>query len=97
MVTSNRVKLSLLVWIAVYPVVTGLAFLSATALADSPLALRTLVMSAVMVPLMTFLIIPHLMRIFGKWLSRSPDRSAAAAQTQRKLQAWIDDMAACPH
>ena len=92
----DRVKFSVLVWIAVYPVVTLLVLLTAYAMAGSPLAVRTLVTTVIMVPTMTFLIIPYIMRGFGDWLATPAANAAQNAATRRELQAWIDDMAACP-
>lgn len=93
----DRFKFSLLVWIAVYPVVTALSFASGALLPDAPFALRTLVLSGIMVPVMVFAIIPTILQRFGPWLSNARETSDASAEYERKLDAWFEEMAACPN
>jgi uncharacterized protein len=63
-----RYKLALLTWAAAYALITlTLAVLGPT-MAAWPLALRTLLLSAVMVVGLTWLVMPRLTRLFRPWL-----------------------------
>ena len=57
-----RHRLPLLTWIGVYPVLTLAAFLAEPLLGGAPVALRTLVMSAAMVPMMVYVVMPFMRR-----------------------------------
>ena len=66
---APRYKLALLTWIAAYALITTfLAFLG-PAIADWPLAVRTLVLSVTMVAALTWVIMPRLTRLFRPWLA----------------------------
>ncbi|HSC92662.1 MAG TPA: hypothetical protein VLB86_13495 [Gaiellaceae bacterium] len=64
-----RYKQALLTWAAAYAVITVVLAATGPAMASWPLALRTLVLSAVMVTALTWLIMPVLTRLFRGWLS----------------------------
>ena len=66
-----RYKLALLTWGAAYVVITLILALLGPAIAGWPLPLRTLLISAMMVGILTFVVLPVLTRIFGAWLMRS--------------------------
>ena len=64
-------KMAVLVWIALYPTITIIFALFGEQLARiKPLALQTLVTTGIVVPLLTFSIIPPLQKLLSKWLSR---------------------------
>lgn len=65
-----RWKNALLVWIAIYPSISLLSYLAGPWLATLPLLLRTLVLTAVLVPLLVFALLPALHRLFRGWLHR---------------------------
>ncbi|MEZ4757622.1 MAG: hypothetical protein R2817_12410 [Flavobacteriales bacterium] len=65
-----RWKNALLVWIAIYPSISLLSYLAGPWLATLPLLLRTLVLTAVLVPLLVFVLLPALHRLFRGWLHR---------------------------
>jgi antibiotic biosynthesis monooxygenase (ABM) superfamily enzyme len=67
----QRWKLALLTWPAAYGVITVALALLGSIIASWPLALKTLVMSAVMVTSLTWLIMPSLTRLFGGWLNHN--------------------------
>lgn len=73
-----RYKMALVVWLAIYVLITGIQALFGDFLAGLPLMLRTLIMTAVTVPLMTFLLMPLLTRTFKSWLYRERQRSRAS-------------------
>jgi uncharacterized protein len=66
-----RYKLAVLTWIGVYPIITILLAVIGPATATWPLPFRTLLLTALMVPTMTWLVIPRLTRLFRGWLAPS--------------------------
>jgi antibiotic biosynthesis monooxygenase (ABM) superfamily enzyme len=67
---SNKFKMALLVWCAIYPTVTFIFFILGDFLATLHPLLRTLVVTVILVPLMVFVFLPFIMKRFGKWLSK---------------------------
>ncbi len=63
-------KTTLLIWLAIYPSLTVLLVLFGERLLVLPLALRTLVMTGILVPLMVFVLLPLLQKAFGGWLRK---------------------------
>lgn len=62
-------KMAIIIWIAIYPTITILFTLLGKPLMQiNPLPLRTLAITLLVVPLMVFVLIPILQKIFGKWL-----------------------------
>ncbi|MEM9013429.1 MAG: hypothetical protein AAGE18_19600 [Pseudomonadota bacterium] len=55
-----RHRLPLLTWVGVYPVLTLLALVVEPLLGDASTALRTFVMSAIMVPVMVYAVMPFM-------------------------------------
>jgi antibiotic biosynthesis monooxygenase (ABM) superfamily enzyme len=68
--TPPRYKLALLTWSGAYAVITLILELLGPTMARWPLALRTLVLSVLMVSTLTWLVMPVLMRLFRAWLVR---------------------------
>jgi antibiotic biosynthesis monooxygenase (ABM) superfamily enzyme len=69
MTTPPRYKLALLTWAGAYAVITLILAVLGPTTAAWPLPLRTLVLSALMAPAMTWLVIPFLTRLFRSWLA----------------------------
>ena len=67
-----RWKFAVVVWLAIYPSLTLILWLVGPAIRDWPVALRTLGLTLVLVPLMVFLLIPGLQRLLRPWLRRPP-------------------------
>lgn len=65
-----RWKNAVLVWIAIYPSISLLSYLAGPWLATLPLLLRTLVLTGVLVPILVFVLLPALHRLFQGWLHR---------------------------
>jgi antibiotic biosynthesis monooxygenase (ABM) superfamily enzyme len=63
-----RWKTAVVVWLAIYPSITFLLWLAGPRIASWPLALRTLAITAVLVPLMVFLLLPAIQRLLAWWL-----------------------------
>jgi len=67
--TPPRYKLALLSWIGAYAVITLILSVLGPTMVTWPLALRTLLLSALMAPAMTWVVIPALTRLFSPWLT----------------------------
>jgi uncharacterized protein len=63
-----RYKTVAITWLAVYPTLTLLLELFGDDLSKLALPLRTLVISAVLVPVAIYLVVPLLRRVFRSWL-----------------------------
>jgi len=64
----RRWKLALATWFAIYPTITALLLVVGPQLETWPVAVRTLVLTAVLVPLMTFALMPAITRALRPWL-----------------------------
>ncbi len=73
-----RWKAVVVVWLAIYPSITLILWLGGPTIQDLPVAVRTLVITAAVVPLMVFLLIPVVQRLLAPWLRRPADRSSGA-------------------
>jgi uncharacterized protein len=76
-----RYKLALVTWAGAYAMITLIIWLLGPAMAGWPLALRTLVISVLMVNALTWVVLPALTRLFRGWLlgsTRAPARRAQA-------------------
>lgn len=69
-VPPKKWKTALVIWIAIYPALTLLVAVFGEYLILLPLPLRTLVMTAVLVPLLVFVLVPALHKVLGGWLRR---------------------------
>lgn len=63
-------KFAIMVWIAIYPMITILQFALGAQLKDMPIPLRSLIMTLILVPMMVFVMLPLLRKLLGKWLSK---------------------------
>ena len=63
--------MSLIVWVAIYPALTLLLFATGDLVADLPLALRTLIFTVILVPLMVYLLIPFWTKVLNRYLFKS--------------------------
>jgi antibiotic biosynthesis monooxygenase (ABM) superfamily enzyme len=63
--------MAILVWLAIYPTITVLFLIFGEQLARiKPLPLQTLVTTGIVVPLMTFQVIPLLQKLLSRWLAK---------------------------
>jgi antibiotic biosynthesis monooxygenase (ABM) superfamily enzyme len=67
-----RYKMVIVSWLAIFPIVTLIFSVFGQWLNLLPTLLRTLVFTAVMVTLMTYVVMPRMTRLFSFWLY--PDR-----------------------
>jgi antibiotic biosynthesis monooxygenase (ABM) superfamily enzyme len=70
-----RWKTAFVVWLAIYPTITVVLWLAGPRIAGWPLAVRTLVITAVVVPLMVYLLMPAFQRLLRPWLRTSDERA----------------------
>ena len=69
-----RHKMAVVTWLAVYPLITGIFFVLGDLLLRPPLGLRTLILTAIMVPTMFYVVMPTMTRLFARWLYPSASR-----------------------
>ena len=67
-----RWKQAVTIWLAFFPLSLAATLLTARFLADVPLAGRTLLMTLVLTPLMTYLVLPRITRLLHRWLHGRP-------------------------
>ena len=65
-----RWKTAVLIWLAIYPSITLFMLLFGEHLFAIPIPLRTLAISLVQLPLMVFVLLPILQKLFAGWLRR---------------------------
>ena len=65
-----RWKTAVVVWLAIYPSITFIQWLVGPKIQTWPLAVRTLALTAVLVPVMVYLLIPGFQRLLAPWLRR---------------------------
>ena len=64
-------KMAVLIWLAIYPLITLLfAFGGSLLMQINPLPLRTLVITLIAVPIMVFIFIPALQKMLKNWLMK---------------------------
>ncbi|MDW8848933.1 hypothetical protein SD960_02420 [Flavobacterium sp. MMLR14_040] len=63
-------KTAFLSWLAIYPVMNIVSYFFDDVLMQVPLLFRTLILSAILVPLMTYVIMPLYTALFKKWLEK---------------------------
>ncbi len=66
----NKLKMTFLVWCAIYPTVTFIFFILGDFLQYLHSFLKTLVVTIILVPLMVYVFLPFIMKQFGKWLTK---------------------------
>lgn len=65
---TEKHKRAFIIWLAIYPLVTIIYYLLGSYLMPLPLILRTLVLTAIAVPVMFYFLVPLLNKLFGSWL-----------------------------
>lgn len=64
----SRLRMTLLTWIGIFPTVSFFLATVGPLLAPLPFLLRTALLTALIVPTMTYLVMPYLTRWFRRWL-----------------------------
>jgi antibiotic biosynthesis monooxygenase (ABM) superfamily enzyme len=60
----------MLIWLAIYPLITLILFLFGDWLIKIPLVFRTLLLTLVAVPMMIYIILPFYNKLFHNWLNK---------------------------
>ncbi|MEL0584981.1 MAG: antibiotic biosynthesis monooxygenase [Candidatus Thiodiazotropha sp. (ex. Lucinoma kazani)] len=63
-----KYKMALVVWLGVFSLVTGLSSLLGPLMSDWPKIVQTLTLTAMVVILLTYAVMPLLIRLFSRWL-----------------------------
>ena len=79
---SERWKTAVLIWLAIYPSITLLLWLAGPEIGSWPLPVRTLALTAVLVPWMVFVLIPALQRLLAPWLRPVPRKERGELSDQ---------------
>jgi len=66
-----RYKQAIITWLGVYPALTLTLAALGPAMESWPLPLRTLLVTLVLVPALTWVILPLMRRMLGSWLFRA--------------------------
>lgn len=61
-------KRALLIWLAIYPLITILFYALGGFIKDFPIPIKTLILTIIAVPTVVYVILPFYMKIFKKWL-----------------------------
>lgn len=69
-----RYKMTIVSWLALYPIVTLIFFLFGEQLAQIPLLLRTMIVTIVVMVTMSYLLMPRFTRWFAFWLFPQKER-----------------------
>ncbi len=65
---KNTFKITVLTWLGIYPLITILLYVLGDSLNQLVMPLRTLILTLVLVPLMTLVMMPFLRKLFDRWL-----------------------------
>lgn len=65
-----RWKMAILTWIALYPLLLGVVVALSPVVSDWPISLQLLVTTVILVPLMSYVLVPAMTRVARPWLHR---------------------------
>jgi antibiotic biosynthesis monooxygenase (ABM) superfamily enzyme len=77
-----RYKLVAITWLAIYPLITAVFFFFGDPLQQLPLGIRTLVVTAIIVPAMIYLVLPLMTPLFTRWLYPRESRETEEADNE---------------
>ena len=66
--TPPRYKIVAITWLAIYPLLTAVFYFFGDQLLQLPLGFRTLVVTAIIVPVMLYVVMPLMTPLFARWL-----------------------------
>ena len=61
-------KMAVVIWLSIFPLTLIINYLIAPYLGNFPLWLQVLISTLIMVPTMTYFLMPQMTRLFGRWL-----------------------------
>jgi hypothetical protein len=67
-VPPPRYKMAMVTWLAIFPLITLVSYVTAPIFVDVPIVVRVLVMTVLVVPLMTYVVMPRMTLLFRRWL-----------------------------
>lgn len=67
-VPPPRYKMAAVTWFALFPLITLLAYAMAAAGIDTSIAAHSFIATVILVPLMTYVVMPRMTRLFARWL-----------------------------
>lgn len=70
----NKLRMTLVSWVALYPTVTVIFVLLADWLEPYPLPLRTLVITGIVMFLMSYVLMPRVTQWFRNWIFNAPEQ-----------------------
>lgn len=76
-VPPPRYKMALVTWLAVFPLITLISTVLQPQLGQFPIVLRVMVITSIVVPTMTYLLMPQMTKILAWWLYPSPSERSA--------------------
>lgn len=65
---TAQMKTALVTWLAIWPSITALLLVMQDALSTLPIAAQTFILTAILVPWMSFVAMPWLMKRVGDWV-----------------------------
>jgi uncharacterized protein len=71
-----RYKMALITWLAIFPLIVVINLLFGNILGQLPMLLRSLIISATLVLLMTYVVMPRMTRLFTSWLYPSTPKTS---------------------
>jgi uncharacterized protein len=67
-VPPPRYKMAIVTWLAIFPLITLLSYATSSIPVDLPIVVRVFLSTAIVVPLMTYVVMPRMTRLFRRWL-----------------------------
>jgi len=80
-----RYKMTMVTWLAVFPLITFISLVLKQPLSTLPLVLRVAIITAIAVPTMTYLLMPQMSKLFSGWLYPSLDIASPITDTSAKI------------
>ncbi len=63
-------KMDFITWLAIYPLICGLILLLRPVLAVTPMLVDNLILTIILIPLLSRIVMPRMIRLFAKWLKK---------------------------
>ncbi|MFM7603542.1 MAG: hypothetical protein ACKO7R_20470 [Pseudanabaena sp.] len=79
-----RYKMTVVTWLAVFPLITFISLILKQQLAILPLVFRVAIITAIAVPTMSYLVMPQMTKLFSGWLYPSLDIAPPITDTPAK-------------